>query len=133
MKKLALVFVVLALAVLPLRLRPVARRRSRRGPSPPSVTAWSRRSSSTRSWTQARRSTPRRQGAPPFPEEGTAQYNQLKASIVTYLVQNEIVEQQADDMSVSVTDKELQDRMKQIVQQSSAARRSSTSCSSSRT
>jgi parvulin-like peptidyl-prolyl isomerase len=56
-------------------------------------------------------------GAPPFPKAGTAQYNQLKASIVNYLVQNELVKQQAASMNVSVTDKEYQDRLKQIVQQ----------------
>jgi parvulin-like peptidyl-prolyl isomerase len=56
-------------------------------------------------------------GAPPFPKEGTAQYNQLKASIVSYLVQNELVKQQAASMNVSVTDKEYQDRLAQIVQQ----------------
>jgi parvulin-like peptidyl-prolyl isomerase len=56
-------------------------------------------------------------GAPPFPKEGTAQYNQLRASIVTYLVQNELIKEQAAKMNVSVTDKEYQDRLKQIVQQ----------------
>ena len=56
-------------------------------------------------------------GAPPFPKEGTTQYNQLKASIVNYLVQNELIKQQAASMNVSVTDKEYQDRLKQIVQQ----------------
>ena len=56
-------------------------------------------------------------GAPPFPKEGTAQYDQLKASIVNYLVQNELIKQQAASMDVSVTDKEYQDRLKQIVQQ----------------
>jgi len=56
-------------------------------------------------------------GAPPFPKEGTPQYNQLKASIVNYLVQNELIKAQAASMDVSVTDKEYQDRLKQIVQQ----------------
>ena len=35
-----------------------------------------------------------RTGAPPFPSAGTPQYNQLKASIVNYLVQNELIKQQ---------------------------------------
>ena len=56
-------------------------------------------------------------GAPPFPKEGTPQYNQLKASIVNYLVQNELIKAQAASMDVSVTDKEYQDRLKQIVAQ----------------
>jgi parvulin-like peptidyl-prolyl isomerase len=56
-------------------------------------------------------------GAPPFPKEGTTQFNQLKASIVNYLVQNELIKQQAASMNVSVTDTEYQDRLKQIVQQ----------------
>ena len=68
-------------------------------------------------WQQAQAQYKAQQGAPPFPEEGTAQYNQLKASIVNYLVQNEIIKAQAADMDVTVTDKQLEERMKQIVQQ----------------
>jgi len=56
-------------------------------------------------------------GAPPFPKAGTTQYNQLKASIVNYLVQNELIKERAASMDVSVTDKEYQDRLKQIVAQ----------------
>ena len=52
-----------------------------------------------------------------FPKEGTAQYDQLKASIVSYLVQNEIVKQKAADMGVSVSDKEYSDRMAEIIKQ----------------
>jgi len=55
--------------------------------------------------------------APPFPKPGTAQYNQLKASIVNYLVQNELIKEKAASMDVTVSDKEYQDRLKQIVQQ----------------
>ena len=51
-----------------------------------------------------------------FPAEGTAQYNQLKASIVTYLVQNELIAQKADELDVKVTEKELTDRIAQIEQ-----------------
>ncbi len=68
-------------------------------------------------WKQAEAQYKSQQGAPAFPKAGTAQYNQLKASIVNYLVQNEIITEKAAEMKVSVSDKELQDRMKQIVQQ----------------
>jgi len=56
------------------------------------------------------------QGAPEFPKEGTAQYNQLVASIVSYLVQNELIAQKAKELGVTVKDKELQDRLAQIEQ-----------------
>ncbi len=49
-----------------------------------------------------------------FPEEGTPQYNQLVASIVLYLVQNELIAQKAKEMDVTVTDDELNERIKQI-------------------
>ena len=68
-------------------------------------------------WAQAEAQYKSQANAPAFPAEGTAQYNQLKASIVNYLVQNEIIKEQAGDMKVSVTDKQLQDKMKTIVQQ----------------
>jgi len=54
-------------------------------------------------------------GAPPFPKEGSTQYNQLKASIVNYLVQNELIKEQAAKMNLTVTDKEYQARLKQII------------------
>ena len=54
-------------------------------------------------WAQAKAQYASQQGAPAFPKEGTAQYDQLKASIVNYLVQNEIIKQQAADMKVTVT------------------------------
>ena len=68
-------------------------------------------------WKQAEAQYKSQAGAPAFPKEGTAQYDQLKASIVNYLVQNEIIKQKAADSNVTVTDKELQDRLKQIVTQ----------------
>ncbi|HET6475666.1 MAG TPA: peptidylprolyl isomerase [Thermoleophilia bacterium] len=68
-------------------------------------------------WQQAEAQYKSQEGAPPFPEEGTAQYNQLKASIVNYLVQNEIIKEQAAEMDVTVTDAQLEERMKQIVEQ----------------
>ncbi len=66
---------------------------------------------------QAKAQYASQQGAPPFPKEGTAQYDQLKASIVNYLVQNEVIKQQAADMNVSVTQKQLDERIKQVTQQ----------------
>jgi foldase protein PrsA len=68
-------------------------------------------------WAQAKAQYASQQGAPPFPKEGTAQYDQLKASIVNYLVQNEVIKQQAAGMKVSVTQKQLDDRIKQITTQ----------------
>ena len=68
-------------------------------------------------WAQAEAQYKSQEGAPPFPKEGTAQYEQLKASIVNYLVQNEIIKQQAADMDVSVTAKQLDERVKQITEQ----------------
>ncbi|MEI6727982.1 MAG: SurA N-terminal domain-containing protein, partial [Actinomycetes bacterium] len=68
-------------------------------------------------WAQAKAQYASQQGAPAFPKEGTAQYDQLKASIVNYLVQNEIIKQQAADMKVTVTPKQIDDRIKQIVTQ----------------
>ena len=52
-----------------------------------------------------------------FPTEGTADYSSVKASIVSYLVQNELLKQKAADMGVSVTTKEFDKYMTQIVQQ----------------
>jgi foldase protein PrsA len=68
-------------------------------------------------WKQAEAQYKSQQGAPAFPSPGTTQYKQLKASIVNYLVQNEIIKAKAADMGVTVTDKQFQARMKQIVQQ----------------
>ena len=68
-------------------------------------------------WAQAKAQYASQQGAPAFPKEGTAQYDQLKASIVNYLVQNEIIKQQAADRKVTVTPKQIDDRIKQIVTQ----------------
>ncbi len=68
-------------------------------------------------WKQAEAQYKSQQGAPPFPSPGTTQYKQLRASIVNYLVQNEVIKAKAAEMGVKVTDKQLQDRMKQIVQQ----------------
>ena len=68
-------------------------------------------------WKQAEAQYKSQQGAPPFPSPGTTQYKQLRASIVNYLVQNEIIKTKAAEMGVTVTDKQFQARMKQIIQQ----------------
>jgi foldase protein PrsA len=68
-------------------------------------------------WKQAEAQYKSQQGAPPFPSPGTTQYKQLRASIVNYLVQNEVIKTKAAEMGVTVTDKQFQARMKQIVQQ----------------
>jgi foldase protein PrsA len=68
-------------------------------------------------WAQAEAQYKSQDNAPPFPAEGSTEYNQLKASIVNYLVQNQIVKEKAAEMNVTVTDKAFQERMKQIVQQ----------------
>ena len=68
-------------------------------------------------WKQAEAQYKSQAGAPPFPKAGTAQYNQLKASIVNYLVQNQIIKEKAAEMKVTVTDKAFQDRMKQTIKQ----------------
>ena len=68
-------------------------------------------------WAQAEAQYKSQANAPPFPAKGTASYNQLKASIVNYLVQNQIIKDKAAEMKVTVTDKAFQERMKQIVQQ----------------
>ena len=71
---------------------------------------------------QAKAQYSSQQGAK-FPAEGTPQYNQLKASIVTYLVQNELIAQGAKDFGVSVSEKELADRMKQVEQSVGGAKK----------
>lgn len=68
-------------------------------------------------WAQAEAQYASQEGAPPFPEEGSSEYKQLRASIVSYLVQKEIIKAKAAEMDVTVTDKALDERMKQIVQQ----------------
>ena len=68
-------------------------------------------------WAQAEAQYKSQEGAPPFPKEGSAQYNQLKASIVNYLVQNQVIKDKAAELNVTVTDKQFQDRMKQVIQQ----------------
>ncbi len=52
-----------------------------------------------------------------FPKVGSTSYNQIKASIVNYLVQNEIVRQQAAKDNVSVTPKAVQAQIAAITTQ----------------
>jgi parvulin-like peptidyl-prolyl isomerase len=66
---------------------------------------------------QAKAQYSAQEGAPAFPEEGTAEYDQLKASIVKYLVQNAIVEQSAGELGVSVSDADIDQRLTEIVAQ----------------
>ncbi|MEI6448943.1 MAG: peptidylprolyl isomerase [Actinomycetes bacterium] len=68
-------------------------------------------------WKQAEAQYASQPGAPPFPKEGTAQYDQLKVSIIDYLVQNEIIKQQAAKMKVTVTQAQLDERVKQVTEQ----------------
>jgi foldase protein PrsA len=68
-------------------------------------------------WAQAKAQYAATKGAPAFPKEGSAEYDQLKASIVSYLVQNALIEQKAAEMKVTVTAKAMADRIKQITTQ----------------
>ena len=68
-------------------------------------------------WAQAKAQYASTEGAPEFPKEGTAEYDQLKASIVNYLVQNALMTQEAATMKVTVTAKDLDARLKQITEQ----------------
>ena len=52
-----------------------------------------------------------------FPKQGTSEYQQLKSQAVTLLVQQAEREQKAKDLGVEVTDKQIEDRLKQIKQQ----------------
>ena len=68
-------------------------------------------------WSQAEAQYKNTAGASAFPKAGTAAYDQLKASIVNYLVQNEVIKQQADKLGVTVTAAALDARVKQITTQ----------------
>jgi foldase protein PrsA len=65
---------------------------------------------------QAKAQYASQKGAPAFPKEGTAQYDQLVASIVSYLVQNELIAQKAEELDVTISDKDLQARLDQVEQ-----------------
>jgi parvulin-like peptidyl-prolyl isomerase len=53
----------------------------------------------------------------PFPKVGTTQYKSLQDQAMQYLVQEAEYEQKAKDLGVTVTDKDVQDRLKQIKKQ----------------
>jgi foldase protein PrsA len=52
-----------------------------------------------------------------FPKVGTQEYKTLQTQAVQYLVQQEQYRQKAEDLDVEVTDKEIDDRLKQVKQQ----------------
>lgn len=52
-----------------------------------------------------------------FPKVGTPEYKTLQNQAVQYLVQQEQYRQEAKDLDVEVTDKEVADRLKQVKQQ----------------
>jgi foldase protein PrsA len=68
-------------------------------------------------WAQAKAQYAATDGAPEFPKEGSAEYDQLKASIINYLVQNALMNQEAATMKVSVSAKDMDARVKQITEQ----------------
>jgi foldase protein PrsA len=53
----------------------------------------------------------------PFPKAGTTQYKSLQDQAMQYLVQESEYEQKAKDLGVTITDKDVQARLKQIKQQ----------------
>jgi foldase protein PrsA len=52
-----------------------------------------------------------------FPKVGTSEYNVLKNQAVQFLVQRAQFEQKADELEVEVTDKQVEERLKQIKKQ----------------
>jgi foldase protein PrsA len=50
----------------------------------------------------------------PFPAVGSAQYDQFAARVVDYLVELELIHQQADKMKITVTDKDVTTRIDAI-------------------
>ena len=68
-------------------------------------------------WAQAKSQYAATEGAPTFPKEGSAEYDQLKASIINYLVQNALMTQEAAKMNVTVSAKDMDARVKQITEQ----------------
>ncbi len=52
-----------------------------------------------------------------FPAEGTAEYDTLKANIVTYLVQAQIIKQKAEELGVEVTTEEIDTRIASTIKQ----------------
>jgi foldase protein PrsA len=52
-----------------------------------------------------------------FPAAGTPEYNNLKNQAIQFLVQRAQFEQRAEELDVDVTDKQVEDRLKQIQKQ----------------
>jgi foldase protein PrsA len=52
-----------------------------------------------------------------FPKQGTAEYATIKSQAVTLLVQQAEREEKAADLGVEISDKQIEDRLKQIKQQ----------------
>jgi foldase protein PrsA len=52
-----------------------------------------------------------------FPKVGTPEYKTLQDQAVAYLVQQEKYRQKADDLDIEVSDKEVDERLKQVKQQ----------------
>ena len=116
MKKLALAFALLAVVALPIALTGCGSKKVPAGAIAAVGSGVVTQEQFNQIMAQAKAQYASQQGAPAFPKEGTPQFSQLKASIVTYLVQNELIVQKAKDLGVSVSAKELQDRVKQIEQ-----------------
>jgi foldase protein PrsA len=53
----------------------------------------------------------------PWPKAGTTQFQQIRQSVLNYLVQTTELEQKAKDLGVKVTDKQINDRLGQIRKQ----------------
>ena len=52
----------------------------------------------------------------PFPSPGTTQYNQYAAQLVNYLVQQQLITNEAGKLKISVSDKDITDRLTQLYQ-----------------
>ena len=53
----------------------------------------------------------------PFPKTGTADYDRIKDQAVAFLVQRAEFSQEADKMGITISDKQIQDRLDQIIKQ----------------
>jgi foldase protein PrsA len=52
-----------------------------------------------------------------FPKPGTSDYDRIKSQAVSFLVQKAEFAQEADKMGITISDKQIQDRLKQIKKQ----------------
>jgi len=59
----------------------------------------------------------------PFPSPGTQQYDYFAAQVVNMLVNQELMKQQGAELGVTVTDKQLDDKIKQYNQQFGSAKK----------